>query len=234
MAIEYTGSLQGKVRAHTPETLAATWLNAYVVLPNAGGAPKVGTVEEFKGETKAYPAVVFCHGSSGVNPQIKIFAQWLADALRVAVVVPDSMQTEDRLTYSSPVPAADYEIIHKMRSQELALAMMEIKHAPWFDGRAIIAGTSEGGVTAARYQADEKMIQEKGRMIFSWSCEDNYHVESHNTHLDNPEALGYAGKVLANNPNAEIVLLPGAPHTLMNLPQARDAVQAFIIRVFRS
>ena len=85
MAIEYTGSLQGKVRAHTPETLAATWLNAYVVLPNAGGAPKVGTVEEFKGETKAYPAVVFCHGSSGVNPQIKIFAQWLADALRVAV-----------------------------------------------------------------------------------------------------------------------------------------------------
>lgn len=32
MAIEYTGSLQGKVRAHTPETLAATWLNAYVVL----------------------------------------------------------------------------------------------------------------------------------------------------------------------------------------------------------
>lgn len=70
-----------------------------------------------------------------------------------------------------------------MRSQELALAMMEIKHAPWFDGRAIIAGTSEGGVTAARYQADEKMIQEKGRMIFSWSCEDNYHVESHNTHI---------------------------------------------------
>lgn len=61
---------------------------------DAGGAPKVGTVEEFKGETKAYPAVVFCHGSSGVNPQIKIFAQWLADALRVAVVVPDSMQTE--------------------------------------------------------------------------------------------------------------------------------------------
>lgn len=258
MAIEYTGSLQGKVRAHTPETLAATWLNAYVVLPNADGAPKVGTVEEFKGETKAYPAVVFCHGSSGVNPQIKIFAQWLADALRVAVVVPDSMQTEDRLTYSSPVPAADYEIIHKMRSQELALDMMEIKHAPWFDGRAIIAGTSEGGVTAARYQADEKMIQEKGRMIFSWSCEDNYHVESHNTHipdnlpvlnvmsatdkffsqsnsyLDNPEALGYAGKVLANNPNAEIVLLPGAPHTLMNLPQARDAVQAFINRVLRS
>lgn len=55
MAIEYTGSLQGKVRAHTPETLAATWLNAYVVLPNADGAPKVGTVEEFKGETKAYP-----------------------------------------------------------------------------------------------------------------------------------------------------------------------------------
>lgn len=56
--------------------------------------------------------------------------------------------------------------------------MMEIKHAPWFDGRAIIAGTSEGGDNGQpRYQADEKMIQEKGRNVFSRSCEDNYHVE---------------------------------------------------------
>lgn len=258
MTIEYTGSLQGTVKSHTPETLAATWNQAYVVLPSAGNAPKIGTPESLKEETKFYPTVVFCHGSSGVNPQIKVFAHWLADALRVACVVPDSMQTKDRLTYSSPVPASDYEIIHKMRLQELENAMKELRNVPWSDGRIIIAGTSEGGVTAARYSAGEGMLKEKGRMIFSWSCEDNYHVESHqtaipanepvlnvmsatdkffsqaNSYLDNPKALGFAGKVLADNPNAEIVLLPGAPHTLINLPQARDAVSAFITRVFRS
>ena len=102
------------------------------------------------------------------------------------------------------------------------------------------------------------MIAEKGRMIFSWSCEDNYHVASHNSYLpdtlpvlnvmsatdkffsqvnsylDNPSALGHAGKVLASNPNAQIVLLPGAPHTLFNLPAARDAAAAFLTRVLRS
>lgn len=258
MAIEYTGKLMGSVREHTPETLAATWNKACLVLPCAGGAPKEGLVEDFKEEGKAYPTVVFCHGSSGVNPQIKIFARWLSDALRVAVVVPDSMQTADRLTYSSPVRASDYEVIHKMRLQELQNAMTQIKKAPWFDGRAVVAGTSEGGVTAARYQAKENMVKEVGRMIFSWSCENNYHVVEHGTHipddlpvlnvmsatdkffsqansyLDNPNALGYAGKVLAKNVNAEIVLLPDAPHTLMNLPQARDAVASFLTRVLRS
>ena len=258
MAIEYTGSLSGSVRVHTTETLSKTWINAYVVLPVSGGAPKCGELHEFEEETKVYPTVVFMHGSSGVNPQIKIFANWLADSQRIAVVVPDSMQTADRLTYSSPVPAEDYELIHRMRLQELELAMSSLSEAPWCDGRVIIAGTSEGGVTAARYHSQGNMIREKGRMIFSWSCEDNYHVKSHNSYLpddlpvlnvmsatdkffsqsnsylDNPNALGYAGKVLANNPNAEIVLLPGAPHTLINLPQTRDAVQAFLTRVLRS
>lgn len=258
MTIEYTGKLQGSVRSHTPESLEQTWEKGYLVLPCWGGAPREGAVEDFKEETRAYPTVVFCHGSSGVNPQIKVFARWLADALRIAVVVPDSMQTADRLTYSSPVPAYEYEVIHKMRLEELEYAMRKLKDAAWFDGRAIIAGTSEGGVTAARYEADEGMVKEVGRMIFSWSCEDNYHVVSHgtnipdelpvlnimsatdkffsqaNSYLDNPHALGHAGKVLANNPNAEIVLLPGAPHTLMNLPQARDAAASFLTRLLRS
>ncbi|WP_290372319.1 hypothetical protein [uncultured Parasutterella sp.] len=258
MTIEYTGSLQGSVRKHTEATLRETFVNAYVVLPEAGGAPKVGLLNEFANETASHPTVVFMHGSSGVNAQIKTFAYWLADALRVAVVIPDSMQTKDRLIYSSPVPAADYEDVHGMRLAELNYAMRELKNVPWCDGRVIIVGTSEGGVTAARYKPEEGMIAEKGRMIFSWSCEDNYHVASHNSYLpdtlpvlnvmsatdkffsqvnsylDNPSALGHAGKVLASNPNAQIVLLPGAPHTLFNLPAARDAAAAFLTRVLRS
>lgn len=98
-------------------------------------------------------------------------------------------------------------------------------------------------ITAARYKPEEGMIADKGRMIFSWSCEDNYHVASHNSYLpdtlpvlnvmsatdkffsqvnsylDNPNALGHAGKVLANNPNAQVCAAARLlPHTLFNLP----------------
>lgn len=258
MAIEYTGKLSGSVRKHTAATLAATWENAYVVIPQDGNAPQIGLVKDLKAVEGKYPLVVFSHGSSGVNAQIKLFAYWLADSLRVATVVPDSMQTADRLTYSSPVPAKDYEAIHSMRLEELKYAMAHLNELNWFDGRAFVAGTSEGGVSAARYKAEGSEVKEKGKMIFSWSCEDNYHVESHktqicdclpvlnvmsavdkffsqaNSYLDNPNALGHAGKVLANNPNAQIVLIPSAPHTLINLKQTRDAVSAFITRVLRS
>lgn len=259
MAIKYTGSLQGSVDKHSLETLTATWLNAYVTFPNIeGGTPKTGLLTDFAKEVHRYPVVMFMHGSSGLNAQIKAFAYWLSDALRIACIVPDSMQTKDRLTYTSPVPAEDYEKIHTMRLEELELAMTEIKKVHWCDGRVIVAGTSEGGVAAARYQATGQMLQEKAKMIFSWSCENNYHVKNHQSHLpddlpvlnvmsasdkffsqancylDNPKAIGHAGNVLANNKSAEIVLLPGAPHTLINLPQTRDAVAAFLTRVLRA
>lgn len=92
-------------------------------------------------------------------------------------------------------------------------------------------------------------------MIFSWSCENNYHVLEHKTHipedcavlnmmsaedpyfsqknsyLDNPEALGHAGMVLKDHPDATIVLLSKAPHTLFNLPQATSVIDAFLERV---
>ncbi len=258
MTIQYTGSVFGTVRNHNEQTLSSVWQNAFVTLPNSGGAPKTGLLHTFTQETQAFPTVVFMHGSSGVNEQIRIFAYWLADSLGVATIVPDSMQTADRLTYSSPISPEDYEDIHKMRLQELTFAMRNLKNISFCDGRVIIAGTSEGGVAAARFQSSEGTMTEKARMIFSWSCEDNYHVRTHDTHisddlpvlnimsaqdkyfsqansyLNNPNAVGHAGKTLANNHKAQIVLLPGAPHTLINLPQTRDMVQSFLMRILRS
>ncbi len=252
MTIEYTGSTKGSVRQHTEETLKATYEHAYTVLPNPGGAPIVGELSTLPQTDSLYPVVLFMHGSSGVNEQTRLLANWLADSLQVAMVVPDSMQTADRLTYSSPIPADDYEDIHAMRLEELKYAMQNIFDEEFCDGRVFIAGTSEGGVCVARYESDEEEWAEVGRMIFSWSCEDNYHVREHgtnipdylpvlnimsaadkffsqkNSYLDNPTALGHAGKALENNPNARILLLPGAPHTLFNLPVAREAIKNFI------
>lgn len=259
MTIELTGKLSGSVDAHTPETLAATWDHAYLTLPDEAGDGYIETTPAEILKTKVdfkCPTVLFAHGSSGVNPAIRELAQWLSTEMGAACVVPDSMQTADRLTYTSPVARQDYERIHAMRSQELAFAATQLQKMPWFDGNYVVAGTSEGGVTAARFDGNSVGLRESGKMIFSWSCEENYFVDTPgnvfefnepvlsvmsltdkffgvgNSYLDNPKAYGYPHEALKDNVNASIVLLPQAPHTLLNLPQAHGAIQAFLVRVW--
>lgn len=160
----------------------------------------------------------------------------------------------DRITYSSPVSRENYERVHAMRSQELDYAARHLDEAPGFSGRYAVAGTSEGGVAAARFTAPDGR-RESGRILFSWPAEDNYHVVSHQTHipddvpvlnimsaedkyfsranpwLANPDALGHAGRTLAHHPQTSILLIPGAPHTLFALPQTESAVRAFLVRI---
>ena len=89
------------------------------------------------------------------------------------------------MTYSSPIPREDYEKIHSLRSSELTAAVAFLQMQPWFDGRFVIAGTSEGAVAVARYVPAPDAVREKGRIIFSWSCEDNYHVTTHRIAVPN-------------------------------------------------
>lgn len=110
-------------------------------------------------------------------------------------------------------------------------------------------------MAAARFDSRALAIREKAKLIFSWSCESNYHVEDPrsvlpddlpvlnvmsladkyfspaNSYLDNDAAFGYAREVLQNNPNASILLLPQAPLTLLNLPQVHAAAAEILQRV---
>ncbi len=259
MTIELTGKTSGTVRSHNEATLAAVWEQALLVLPQGveGGrmletTPAKVSEAPFSGRC---PTLLFAHGSSGINPAIREFAHFIAQETGWAVVVPDSMQTKDRLVYTSPVARSDYEAVHAMRSDELVYAARKLFDAPWFSGVYAVAGTSEGGVAAARFDSTGLAVREKAKLIFSWSCEANYHVEeprsvlpddlpvlnvmsltdkffsSANSYLDNDSAFGYAREALANNPNASIVLIPQAPHTLLNLPQTRAAAVEILERV---
>ncbi|MBP6357302.1 MAG: alpha/beta hydrolase [Burkholderiaceae bacterium] len=251
------GEIKGQAIVHTPESARAAMANGALVLPAAatGGAVFTGAFKDAPREMRArVPVVVFLHGSSGLGLKaIGEWQQWLA-TMGIASFAPDSFALPGRVTYTSPVGKDFYEKIHALRGSEITLAVQALKDAPWADPRRmVLAGTSEGATAVARYAGDAFAA----RMIFSWSCEDNYFVETHrtavrpeqpvlnvisatdpffsrsNAWLGQPAAVGHCAAAFKDHPKASIVLIPGAPHTLLNLPAARQVVAGYLQDVLK-
>ena len=238
-----TGEIKGTAWAHTPQSLAASVQNANVVLPAqaTGGAAYSGKWSAMPASAKGkVPVVLFLHGSSGLGLKaIGEWQQWLA-AQGIASVAPDSFALPDHVTYKSPIDKASYERIHALRASEIAPALAAIQTAPWADtSKLVLAGTSEGAVPVARY-ADREFA---ARMLFAWSCEPNYFVtEPRNAFeadkpvqhgLGNPAARGSCADALKDHKQAMIALVPGAPHTLLTLPQVQAVTGGFLGSVLK-
>ncbi|WP_038108329.1 hypothetical protein [Variovorax paradoxus] len=233
---------RGHSGSDTPESLRLAIERAWVVLPASvtGGAAYQGLLQYAPATRGKTPVVLFLHGSSGIAPAIREWQKWLAESLGIASLTADSMQLPG-ITYKSPIAATTYEQVEAL------------PRLPWADAsRFVVAGTSEGAVSVARYEAAPGAPLERGRIIYSWSCEDNYHVQGHRSHLPasvpvlnvmsstdvffssanpwlgNPRAQGHCAAALQDNNRSTIVLIPGAPHTLSNLPQARQATEVFL------
>ncbi|MCX7173108.1 MAG: hypothetical protein NT159_04090 [Proteobacteria bacterium] len=154
--------------------------------------------------------------------------------------------------YKSPIDKESYERIHALRASEIAPALNALRSQAWVDQRLVVlAGTSEGAVPVARYTGSDFAA----RMIYSWSCEPNYFVKEpqnafesakpvlnvisatdpffsrSNPWLGNPEVQGHCAVALKGNPKAAVVLVPDAPHTLLNLPAARLATAGFLAQL---
>jgi dienelactone hydrolase len=250
------GEVKGTATEHTAASSAGVVQRAAVVLPTSatGGAVYVGTFANAPKDIKAkVPLVVFLHGSSGLELKaIGEWQLWLA-SLGVASIAPDSFALDGRVTYKSPIGKDLYEKIHALRASEIALGLAALRTASWADtSRMLLAGASEGGPAVARYAGNEFA----GRMLYSWSCENNYFVQDHrtaaithpvlnvmsstdvffspsNSWLGNSAAKGYCGDALKDNKQVTIVLIPGAPHTLLNLPSARNATAGFLRDVLK-
>ena len=236
------------------EETKLTLLDADVVIP-AGIPPlarhrtKWGMLSvPGTGTCTRLPVVIFMHGSRGLNNETRDFQDWLASE-GIASVAPNSFARPHKVTYQSPAPKDIYEKAHIQRAEELALALDAVAAAPWVDcTRIFTAGSSEGAVAVARHASDKLA----GRILFSWSCEDNYFVDGHKTAVrdgepvlnvisladpyfspgspfsDGSAIIGHGGNAFSNNPAAQIVLVPGAPHTLYHLPKIRSLVAGFL------
>lgn len=252
-----TGEVKGSGWTHTAASLAASTQQADVVLPAeaTGAAAFVGKFRDIPAlRGRRVPVVVFMHGSSGLALKaIGDWQRWLATQ-GVASVAPDSFTLADHVTYKSPLSRDQYERIHALRLSEVAPALQAVLAQPWADAsRLVLAGASEGAVAVARYSGSEFAA----RMIYAWSCENNYFVQeprnamphdrpvlniisltdpffsASNSWLGNPGAAGHCGDALKDNKRASVLLIPGAPHTLLNLPAARDATAGFLRDVLR-
>jgi len=246
------GEIKGTQLVHTPESAAGVMDTAQLVLPASatGGAVYAGVLRDAPRDLRGpVPLVVFLHGSSGLALKaILEWQQWLAGQ-GIASLAPNSFALADRVTYKSPISTEVYEKIHALRMSEITLAVKAIQAMPWVDKkRLVLAGTSEGATSVARYTGGEFA----GRIVYSWSCENNYFVREHasalpkdspvlnvmsstdmffsatNPWLGNPQAMGHCAAALKDNKAASVVLIPGAPHTLMNLPPARHATAGFL------
>ena len=251
------GETQGSALVHTTESAQAVMERAAVVLPAqvTGGAVFSGAWKDAPTQVRqSAPVVVFMHGSSGLALKaIAEWQQWLATQ-GIASVAPDSFALPDRLTYKSPVSPDIYERVHALRLSEVTLAVQALAKAPWADrSRWVLAGTSEGAVAVARYPGHEFL----GRIVFSWSCENNYFVRQHDTALPtdkpvlniisstdpyfspsnawlgNPAGQGHCAAAQRSNKQASIVLIPGAPHTVLGMPAARHPVEGFLRDTFK-
>lgn len=251
------GEIKGSQLVHSEQSAVGVMDTAQLVLPASatGGAAFAGLLRNAPKDIRGpVPLVVFLHGSSGLA--LKAIAEWqqsLAE-MGIASLAPNSFALPDRLTYKSPVSRDVYEKIHALRTSEITLAVAAVKRLPWVDGsRMALAGTSEGATSVARYTGPEFA----GRIVYSWSCENNYFVRQHatalpldrpvlnvmsstdiffspsNLWLDNAQALGHCGEALKGSKMASVLLIPGAPHTLLNLPQTRHATQGFLQDLFK-
>ena len=246
------GEIMGTAWEHTASSLSGVVQQADVVLPPAatGGTVFVGKFKDVPATARArVPVVLFLHGSSGLGLKaIGEWQLWLA-AQGVASIAPDSFALPGHVTYKSPIDVDSYERIHALRASEIAPTLAALKTAAWADPqRLVLAGTSEGAVPVARWSGPDFAA----KIMFAWSCERNYFVQAprnafaveqpvlniisnvdpyfsrSNGWLGNAEAVGHCGPVLKALPKAAVVLVPDAPHTLLNFAAARHAVAGFL------
>jgi dienelactone hydrolase len=219
------------------------WDKAVVYLPRSSEAT---TVDRIPADRKL-PAIIYMHGCSGLlggesgdnHPWARLLA-----AQGLLVVMPNSMARGDRKPSCDPATnkANLFPPVYGMRLAEIKYAAEQIRAQPWFNGKLLLMGHSEGGMAAAR----SPLPGFAGVIVSGWTCT-NAKFRSFDgvfappgtpvltiQYNDDPwyppasVAHGHCEPKLAGRANATAILLPGRGHGTYNNETARKAVMKFV------
>ncbi|MBL4615100.1 MAG: hypothetical protein JKY27_09535 [Magnetovibrio sp.] len=231
---------------------------AFVALPSSlcGGEPVrgvLGQVEKRLGEVcasgKKAPLMIFLPGS---NPrgQEQMMADWIVEELGFILIAPNTHAQIDRPSYVSPADPSIYDLVHKLRREEVSHVMDKIAEFDCIDRRfVVLAGLSEGAVAAATWHGDGITA----RMVLAWNCEpsyyidkvdiagdpdetpvlnlNGYHDEFFGPHAELGKPYGVAGHgsaALQAFKRAKVIIYPSAGHRVLDHPEARHDILQFL------
>ncbi len=195
---------------------------------------------------------IYLHGCSGLaGGEGGDSARWgkLLAQQGLLVVMPDSMARNDRKRSCDPAThtAGLFPPVYRMRLAEVRYAAEQIRAQPWFDGKLILMGHSEGGVTAAR----TPLPGFAGIIVSGWTCTHAQYKFSDGIfappdtpvlalkYEDDPwfppgsPSSGHCEPKLAGRANSSALLLPGRGHSTYGNESARNAVVQFIAQRLR-
>jgi dienelactone hydrolase len=216
----------------------STWQDAAVGIPDAlrgqecSGRATTDCLQKLNPGTRL-PVVVYMHGCSGPNLGVVTDIKNLG----YVTVAPNSL-ARARRTVDCAV-GSDKKRIMGLRFQEAEYAAKALRGLAWVDqSKLILAGFSEGGVTAALYSGDEYAA----RIILGWTCTsaDSWWngirgpsttpvisvVGANDHYYQNRSNAGQCR--LSSRPKSKSIVLKGTGHEVIYFTQTWTAVDEFL------
>ncbi len=241
--------------ADLPDELERTWDGATVAVPfsavDPGLADVAGRMAEVEDRLRAarpaerLPLVVFLHGCNGLHGGYRVDIGFLRDS-GYAVVAPDSFAREykPRSCEWRSKSAGSHPGVIGFRLAEAEHALERARAFPWVDpDRIVLMGQSEGGLTTANYTGHGLA----GRVILGWTCQIPWPplwglrgdrdtpvlsvVSAGDAWFRPWYVAGHCGEDMDGFTDANSVVLDDSLHHMLRLPEAREAVGAFLARV---
>ncbi len=163
------------LEASDPTEIARSWQAAIVRIPGAAMQSKpssIATLADDIDPTRTYRVVIYMHGCSGVwqgtSDRIKFYAD-----NGFLVIAPVSFA---RLKYPKSCDVVTnrgglYRGTLSMRQKDAGYAIEMARKMPFVDGRKIVlAGLSQGAITAVTFVAANADQKTAARVVEGWTC----------------------------------------------------------------
>lgn len=163
-----------------PAEIRRTWDAAIVYLPDGDQNYIESSISELQagrfGYTETLPAVIYMHGCSGIWAGTHRRMQFLAGNGFV-VIAPASLARRKypRSCNVKNYTAGLYRQTLKMRQADAGFAIEQVKQLPFVDpGKIVLMGLSQGGITAATFEARNNRQTVRARIVEGWTCHDGW------------------------------------------------------------